>query len=230
MRCAKVKRRISDYVDNELDSRRISSLEQHLSLCPDCHKLFEDLQEISSGAKELDEMSPGEHVWQRIRSRIGEDQKEQMVSIPKKPPWFAVQDFRYAVGAVALLAVIIGVMTIGPQLWNKQEILTADNQQQYTLDKLEEAERHYQLAVKALGEAAAAQKKELDPRIAEVFYAHLEVINESIEACRLAVLEDPEDLDSRNYLLAAYKKKATLLDEMINSNESSRKSVIDNTL
>ena len=87
--------------------------------------------------------------------------------------------------------------------------------QQYTLTKLEEAEHHYQLAIKALHEAALAQSEQLDPQEAEVFRANLELIDQSINACRQAVLSNPNDVESRKYLLAAYKEKANLLNEIM---------------
>ena len=51
--------------------------------------------------------------------------------------------------------------------------------------------------------------------MAEVFRTNLEIINTSIAACKQAVLSEPYSVETRNYLLAAYKEKADLLTEMI---------------
>jgi tetratricopeptide (TPR) repeat protein len=107
------------------------------------------------------------------------------------------------------------VFIYGPKYWSGQAIVPELENQQYTMAKLEEAEHHYQLAIKALNEAAMAQKDNLDPQVAEVFRTNLELIDQSINACRQAVLNDPNDLESRKYLLAAYKEKANLLNEIM---------------
>ena len=81
-----------------------------------------------------------------------------------------------------------------------------------TLAKLDEAERHYQQAIRALSEAFASERGTLPPQVAELFDRNLSVIDVTIQVCRAAVVEEPDDLQARNYLLAAYMNKVTLLD------------------
>jgi tetratricopeptide (TPR) repeat protein len=113
------------------------------------------------------------------------------------------------------------VFIYGPRYWSGQAVVPELENQQYTLTKLEEAEHHYQLAIKALNEAAMAQKEQLDPQVAEVFRTNLDLIDQSINACRQAVLTDPNDIESRKYLLAAYKEKANLLNVIMAVKETS---------
>ena len=53
----------------------------------------------------------------------------------------------------------------------------------------------YQQAIKSLSEAFAAEKGTLAPQVAELFDRNLSVIDASIQACRRAVLEEPDDLE-----------------------------------
>jgi len=87
--------------------------------------------------------------------------------------------------------------------------------QKYTLAKLSEAEHHYQSAIKALMEAVSAQEGDIDPEVADVFRHNLDLIDASINACKQAVLQQPDNMEVQNYLLASYKKKKDLLDEAI---------------
>lgn len=80
---------------------------------------------------------------------------------------------------------------------------------------LKKAEKHYKLAIESMMKAVEAQENGMDPELAEVFQANLNLIDSSISACREAVLMDPKDIDSRNILLAAYKEKADLLYRLL---------------
>ena len=112
--------------------------------------------------------------------------------------------------AALLLVIIVGAVAIVPRL-----TVPATGSESYVVSKLEEAERHYQKAIDALWEAVSAQKENFDPQLYAVFQKNLSIIDESITACREAVLSSPDNLDSRNYLLAAYKGKRTLLEDMM---------------
>ena len=80
--------------------------------------------------------------------------------------------------------------------------------ERYTLAKLDEAEGHYQQAIKAIAEAFTADKGTLSPQVAELFDRNLSVIDATIQACRQAVLDEPDDLEARDYLLAAYTERS----------------------
>jgi hypothetical protein len=114
-------------------------------------------------------------------------------------------------GAVVLIAV--GVW-IGLRFNVKGQTVLARKADSagYTLGKLDEAERYYQLAVRSLGEAFSAKRGELPPGAFEVFEKNLSVVDKTIDACRLAVKAQPYDLEARNFLLAAYMDKVSLLD------------------
>ena len=100
----------------------------------------------------------------------------------------------------------------------------------YTLAKLDEAERHYEQAIKALGEAFAADKDGLAPAVVELFDRNLSVVDATIQACRAAVQTEPDDLEARNYLLAAYTRKITLLDAALDLRRGDRDAAIGKTI
>lgn len=219
MRCSTARKLIGDYIDKNLDSGKSSSLKRHLDSCLDCQKLLQDFQKIVHGAKELEEFSPPSDVWLKVRTKLKAEKQTVQAFAPRKrerlsflisPP-----ALRYAVSATLLSAFIIGAVSLGLRFWKREAAPSEAERQQSTLAKLEEAERHYQLAIKALGEAITSQEQKFDPQLVAVFRKNLELIDVSIEACKQAVLSDPNSIESRNYLLAVYKQKANLLADMI---------------
>jgi len=212
MRCSAAKQKISDYVDNELNSTEMQLLEKHLDGCSECQKLHEDFKKIKADAKGLAEFSPSGQTWFKIASGIKEKQNEVLrpARIRQKRFVFSPSSFGWVVSAALLLVIFVGAVTIVPRL-----TAPATSSQQYVVSKLEEAEHYYQKAIDALWEAISAQKESFDPQLYAVFQKNLGIIDESIMACREAVLSRPNNLDSRNYLLAAYKGKRSLLEDMM---------------
>lgn len=217
MKCSKAKKLISEYIDDELDAKKASSLRDHIEACPDCQKFLKDFQKITDQAKDLEEKTPSGKTWFRIQARL-RDEREGTAA----PAWgqrrrilLFPPALRYAVSAAFLLLVVFGAVIIGLRFRDQAGFPSGANGEKYALAKLEEAEHHYQLAIKALWEAVQAQKENFDPKVAEIFQKNLKVIDASIADCRKALESDPNDLDSRYNLLAIYKKKADFLDDII---------------
>ncbi|MGD9345036.1 MAG: zf-HC2 domain-containing protein [Candidatus Aminicenantes bacterium] len=215
MKCLTAKKWISEYIDGELDAAKKTKLDAHCAQCASCQKLREDFRTISTGTKELDSYSPPDSSWGKIRERMASGEQEVLTLPPNKNTWFAFPRLSYVLSAVLLVAFLSLVIIYGPRYWSGQATIPELENTNYTLSKLREAEHHYQMAIKALSEAAMAQKEQLDPQVAEVFRTNLELIDRSIDACRQAVLNNPSDIESRKFLLAAYKEKTDLLNDIM---------------
>jgi hypothetical protein len=214
MKCAKARKFISDYIDGDLDAGKVSSLEKHLDACPGCQELLKDFKLIKQRAKDLAKTEPSNQAWFRIRSRLEEKAKTSLPE-PRVRFLFLPAKLRYAVSAALLLVAVTGAVIVGSRMWNRAGTQGEIKGQELALMKIQEAEQYYRLAIKALWEAAQAQKGNIDPKVAETFRINLELIDASLEDCRNAVARDPRNLESQYYLLAVYKKKAELLDSMI---------------
>jgi len=135
------------------------------------------------------------------------------------------RSLRYAgIAALAVVLVVSGVV-VGLRLGRQRLPVGPEAGEKYTLAKLDEAERYYQQAIKSLGEAFVSQKGALVPQVAELFDRNLAVIDATIQACRRAVLEEPDDLQARSYLLSAYTEKVTLLDSALDLQRRDRETV-----
>ena len=214
MKCAKAKKLISEYIDGDLDGKKTSSIEKHLGACPDCRKLSNDFRQIKQRAKDLKETEPSGQTWFRIQARLKQKTQSPLPS-PRVRFLYFPAGLRYAVSSALLVLVVAAALVIGLRIWNRGDVAYQNNGQEYALAKIREAEQHYKLAIKALWEAAQAQVGNIDPQVAETFRVNLELIDSSLADCKRAIEKDPGDLESRYYLLAVYKKKAELLDSMI---------------
>ena len=219
MRCPSVKKMLIEYIDGNLSQKQNASIKKHLEECPDCKKLLQDFKKIANNAGKLEKHSPPKETWNKIEARINLGQNESFAPELKRRSWLSIPGFRYAAAAAGIVLIIAGAMILGPQYLRKgAESASFSSSQEYTLAKLKEAEKHYQQAINALGEAVAAQEKQLDPKVAEVFKTNLKIINSSISACKQAVLSNPENFEPYKYLLAVYEEKADLLNRIINLN------------
>jgi len=225
MRCSSARKLISDYIDDNLDARESLHLKQHLQGCPDCQQLLKDFQKIVKSSQELEELSPSEETWLKIKAKLKTEEQKILLFQPRKRGWFSFlfsqPKLKYAFSSALVLAFIFGAVILGLRQWKGREALGGDEMQKYTLAKVDEAEHHYQLAIKALMEAASSQKGSIDPYIAQAFQENIEIINSTITACQQAVFQEPDNIETRNYLLAAYMEKVDLLNEMMNIKKKS---------
>ena len=224
MRCAAAKKFISDYIDQNLDPDKTQALKKHIGECRKCRLFLEDFKKISTSAKELQELSPPGKTWLKIKA--GMRQEMEKVTLPsygmKRRFAFSLQPkLSYAVSAVALLAVVVGLVTIGPRFWNRGRMLSLEDRDQYTLAKIEEAEKHYQKAIEALLDAVKVQERDMDPQVAMFFRKNLELIDTSLDYYRQIMRNEPDDIEARNFLLATYQSKVDLLSTMMANEEGS---------
>jgi hypothetical protein len=130
-----------------------------------------------------------------------------------------------------MLALVVSISIIGIRMGAVDGFSASSKSERQTLAKLKRAENHYRKAIRALGGAITTKKDEFDPQIYQAFQRHLDVLDSSIQACRLAVMEEPSDIETRNYLLAVYQEKADLLSDMMAaSDDSSQISSLRTTL
>ncbi len=217
MKCSQAHKFIGDQLDGALDPKDNERLREHLASCPDCRDLLRDFQKIVEQAKDLPKHEPSNRVWTAILSGVRAAGRAPSAVRMPKPKWREIYIFsgraKYA-WAAALLLVVAGGIAAG--LFRPGKDLSGlSEQDRFTLAKLEEAEKHYQLAIRALSDAIGSQKNGLDPQVAAVFNRNLREIDTAIQACQRAVSKQPNSLDAREYLLGAYKDKVEFLDNII---------------
>jgi hypothetical protein len=223
MNCAKAARWTSEYADGALDAGKSARLERHLESCPACRELLRDFRAMARDARRLDAPKIPAQAWTRIRARLRDG---AAVPLGDKRPAFATSPLggrRFAFAAASLALMVVAVAALFFSLRKGKDLVVEgpDQQEQRTLAKLDEAECYYELAVKSLGEALAGEKGRLSPEVAEMFEKSLEVVDATIQACRQAVRSEPDNVQTRDYLLAAYKEKIVLMGDLLDMNRKS---------
>lgn len=213
MRCAKARRLISEYVDGGLDARRSERLARHLESCPECREVLADFEAIVRDAGSLEAPEPPDRVWLRVKAGLQTAGREPAPAVAVPGFAFGPARWRLAAAAFVALTLVAGGLLVGLRL-TRTGMASADPER-YTLAKLDEAEHYYQLAIKSLSEAFAAGKKNLAPEVAEMFQKNLDVVDLTIQACRAAVVAEPDNIEARDFLLSAYREKLTLLDTVL---------------
>ena len=214
MRCSKAAKRISEYIDGELEPGKARRLEAHLAACPGCGGLIEDLRTVSRMARDLEIPPVPDDSWGRIRSGL----RNNKAPVPGTPS-FGRFKLAYGLAAAAVATISLGVLFFSLKR-NAAVPSGLEQRERYTLAKLDEAEKYYVKAIKSLGEALADEKGRLSPDVAEMFARNMEAVDASIRACRLAVRNEPGDVKTRDFLLAAYRKKLVLLDDLLDINRN----------
>ena len=212
MRCRKARIMISEYTDGTLGPRKSARLEEHLGTCQDCRAVLADLRTLVREAGRLERPPVPAEAWSGIRARLRET---GVPAVRDERARFGRPRLAPALAALALTAVAAGGVFIGLKLGRRPVVLSPDMREQATLAKLDEAERYYELAIKSLGEALAGQGGKLSPEVAEMFARNLDVVDATIQACRQAVRSEPDNLRARDFLLAAYREKIVLLDDLL---------------
>lgn len=217
MRCRNAQRDISEYVDGTLDARRTAALERHLAACAACREVLEDFRAVCDAASRLDAPEPGDDVWRTIRSRLEAEVSGRAgapsAAAPRRRTFAWGLPAMKLAGAAALVMILIGTgLVVGIRAGRGGKAVDPSDRNKFTLAKLDEAEGYYQKAIASLAEAFAAQKGAMPVQVAEVFEKNLTLVDATIQACRQSVLKEPEDLEARNYLLAAYMDKISVLD------------------
>ena len=114
MRCKKVQKLIlSDYIDGELNERLKKKVDKHLSACTECRKLYETVRMTTTNTlKQAGNVQPPEEVWQNIKGKIEQPEKESPIDIfidrvhsllIIRKPAFAV------ITAVMMIILVVGI-------------------------------------------------------------------------------------------------------------------------
>jgi hypothetical protein len=215
MRCSKTHRLIGEKLEGTIGAQDLAELKKHLEKCADCRDLMKDFESIAEDARSLPKREPSGRVWTAIVEDVRKARRAPKGDRAIKPRWlyiFAAGRPRWA-WAAALTLVIVGGIVAGIHPWRSAPGPESD--ERFAVAKLKEAENYYRLAIKSLGEAIGSEKNGFDPQVAAMFAQNLKDIDAVIQDCRTAVTRDPNDVETRLFLLDAYKNKVAILDNLI---------------
>jgi hypothetical protein len=222
MTCADYNDAIQELVDGTLMGTRRQELEHHLTSCPSCTALVEELLIVRRAARALPAMTPPDRVWEQLAPVVtaGAEKDEP------RPAWRDRVMVPLAIAAVLLAAVLI---TLVMKRLPRETPAGAENAAVAPpapatppaapdLSSIEaemrQAEVHYENAIQQL-ESLAKDQQMLDPRVAGDLRKNLVVIDQAIGESRAALRAQPTNERAQESLFEAFRSKITLLQDTL---------------
>ena len=119
MKCVRVRKELSAYIDGEVSSQRRAAIENHLAGCSDCEQYREHLSRIAQSVRKADQIEPSPEFWSDTMRRI-----RTLVKLPAPAP--AVTP-RWALALAACLAAalfVAGWIVVSTQGPTDEEMFT----------------------------------------------------------------------------------------------------------
>jgi hypothetical protein len=234
MKCERVKRRLSAYIDGELSARAAMSTRRHLDSCPRCLEVAEQLRVVAQAARRLEDPAlPPPDMFSRIVQELDADAIEGQRGQAPLLRWLALVGL--PVAAVAAGAATVGLLWKSPEekpsatpaavavragdTGLKTGAVRATGDEAALMDSVTEefrrAEEHYRRAVAQLSRMARADSRRWAPSRRRSFEQSLRIIDDAIEQCRQVVRRNPLDPRRREVLFAAYRRQIHFLQDVI---------------
>jgi anti-sigma factor RsiW len=212
---------IQELVDGTLSGTLRQELEAHLTRCPSCAALVEELLVVRRASRGLPAMAAPERVWDRLAPIVS----ARATAPAPRFVWRERVVVPLAVAAVILAAVLITlVMRRLPDEGRPQEETAtasppaSNAAAEADLGSLEaelrQAETHYENAIQKL-EALAQDQQTLDPQVATDLRKNLIVIDQAIGESRAALRVQPANERAQESLFEAFRSKITLLQDTL---------------
>lgn len=224
MECRIVVNSLSDLLDGRekwLSDNEVRDIEMHLADCSGCRSSRLELAEIKTAARELPLHTPPKSLWIRVSNEIESEIKSSNATTKFDHEinglWGWLKSRKFSVtapqlagaGAVALLAVVIGVSS----MTSKTPIggLNFSGMQTAILLPGElEIKAEIDKKLTTINE----RKNNWDPQIRTEFEGHLTRIENSIGNCRSILQANKEDQVQQQMLRALYDEKNQLLEDI----------------
>ena len=74
MKCADIQKRLKAFLSNDMDEQKKNEIQNHLDSCLNCTRYLQQLERLSDVVQTWKGMEPSPHLWEKVRSRINEDE------------------------------------------------------------------------------------------------------------------------------------------------------------
>ncbi|GEM_PF-1625636 len=131
MSCDTAKRMLSEYVDHALNEQDRFQVEAHLQQCPDCRKVFSDVEYLTQRLRRAQTVQVSADFDSQLRTRIMDDSQ----NIPEKGLPIRKMSFGFS-GAVVVAAVtffFFSQLSTPPDGQNSVSHSTMSNVRQFSL-------------------------------------------------------------------------------------------------
>lgn len=113
MKCRKIEKKLSAFLDNELKEKERRKIREHLKICPLCTQKLRELSLIQKFVKELEGIEPSLYLWDNLLKRISSTK-----SLIRK------RTFHILAPITATIILIVGILTgiyLGKTLYSESK-------------------------------------------------------------------------------------------------------------
>jgi len=221
MECIEIRFKISEWVDGDLKGTEIPEVERHVRLCQACRHIYDDFRNLREASLNLPFFEPSDTVWSNICAQLVYEGIPGRKS--EKRFWerlFSLEFFPRLTPAFGTAIVMLTVILFGSAfyIYRTRELGSVGVTPEIeVIRQLQDAELHYQKAIQALDEVSRHKIQSVEPRMAQILNDNLATIDYYVNECQEAAHHTPGNPLIQKYLMAAYQKKAELLQSIVNS-------------
>ena len=200
-------RRLSEYLDDELDAAERTAVEAHLQVCDECRGDLQALASVVARAAALPDAPPQRNLWPDVARRIAPARVRR--------PSFATRRFAFTmpqlVAASLALMIASGGLVWLARLGGPRTDIPAVMGQAPPVRLANFGDEAYEQAVSDLQQTLAAGRGRLDAQTVRVLESNLAAIDRAIAQCREALAADPANTYLNRYLAETRQRKLELL-------------------
>jgi len=209
--------RLSEYLDDELQSAERQALEAHLDSCVACRQTLDELRRVVAQAAALNDRSLKKDLWPGIARRIGVSVSPVVHDLDVRRRARERRRFTFTVPQLAAAAMAFlfagggAVLMIRGQRTAIGDQPTADSRPPVRLVGLLDSTAQYDASVAQLQQALAAGRGKLDTVTVRVLEQNLALIDKAIADARAALAADPSSTYLSMHLAQTMRTKLELL-------------------
>lgn len=230
--------KLSEYIDGDLSAADRDRVDRHLSSCPQCAGLVEDLRAVLRSAQAVQDAPPAVDLWPGIAARLeprGSAPRVVAIESRRGPRRFSfsIPQLAAASLAVALLSagavwmairdggtagsstVAVGARSEEPITGAREQAGSEEPISGVTLagGSAAPAFAQYEAAVAELERLLDELADDIDPESRLAIDRNLEIIDQAIQQTRGALEADPDDAYLNTHLASTMQRKIDVLQE-----------------
>jgi anti-sigma factor RsiW len=208
--------RLSEYVDDELETSERLELERHLAECEPCRRAVAELTDVMHRARALEDHAPARDLWPDIHDRIRGDMVVPLASrrAVRETRRFALSMPQLAAAGVALvMAGAAGMWWLSPERAAPVSSTIDGGEPGFVAPAAATVgEPDVSTVIAGLQQVLSEHRGQLDSATVRVLEENLATIDRAIDEARAALRTDPANRYLNAHLAATLRMKVHLLN------------------
>ena len=205
--------RLSEYVDDELVPGERLQLEQHLLDCARCRATVDELRDVATAAKRLEDTPPGHDLWPAVAAAL----PRTTAAAPRG--WRLTLSVPQALAASVLLMAVSGLtvwMSMSGPTATELAVQSRAAEPAPAFMATTISDPQYDRAVADLTRLLNERRGKLDPRTVKVIERNLATIDRAINEALAALKLEPTDTYLAAHVIEQRRRKLSFLRQARN--------------